>query len=284
MLRDKKGKCYWKCLNGQAFNRKLLNNNFKLYISLLKIKDDLKDLGVKNVNLSAVITFLIMHNGKIKNIICRRCGGVYKYNCNKKEFVRCKCIQPAYPSVNFFKFKYKYNWLEEYEKYKIKRKIIDKKRIKNNLEGFIKRCDGDVLKAKENYHKYWQNNFKNRKNVPFSIISQNLFWQIYENLSPIQKKLVKFAEKGGELCLNLNDHESYLINNKTAMFVDFNLKEKIIEFDGEYWHLNREDNDNKRDEILRSRGFNVFHIKEKEYRNNPDSILEQCMRFLNGDN
>ena len=62
---------------------------------------------------------------------------------------------------------------------------------------------------------------------------------------------------------------------------------KIIEFDGTYWHgehiirnSNKEREEN-RDKFLLSEGYNVLHIKEEDYRQNPDNVVKICLEFLN---
>ena len=95
------------------------------------------------------------------------------------------------------------------------------------------------------------------------------------------------------LAFNLNSAENYeyevKIKNKTfRFFLDFFVKDtnKVIEFDGDYWHSGPLANLDKlefREKTLISLGFDIFHIKESEYRSNKEEVIERCLHFLNGD-
>lgn len=123
----------------------------------------------------------------------------------------------------------------------------------------------------------------------FSKISQKLFWEIYSKLK--DKDSIYFAE----LDENKNpdysgkNHEFKIKLKHRMVLPDFydEKTKKIIEFDGTYWHgehiirnSNKEREEN-RDKFLLSEGYNVLHIKEEDYRQNPDNVVKICLEFLN---
>ena len=74
-------------------------------------------------------------------------------------------------------------------------------------------------------------------------------------------------------------------SNIKMIIVDFKLNNKIIEFDGSYWHGFQEviKKDDIKTRWLIKKGYNVLRIKEKEYCNNKNGTKENCLKFLKGD-
>jgi very-short-patch-repair endonuclease len=63
----------------------------------------------------------------------------------------------------------------------------------------------------------------------------------------------------------------------------------IIEFDGTYWHNRNKEStstisnrDRIRDNNIMStdRDIKILHVKEADYRTNPERVIEQCLAFL----
>lgn len=128
------------------------------------------------------------------------------------------------------------------------------------------------------------------KNYPkgnYSKISQDLFWKIFDRLTDGEKKQSKFAtlsSDGNRDCTGRN-HEQVIENYR----VDFILRNKIIEFDGDYWHSNKNSysakNTNKtRDEIrdskLQTLGYSIFRVREHQYKSDSQKVINECICFL----
>jgi len=119
-----------------------------------------------------------------------------------------------------------------------------------------------------------------------SMISQKLFGSIYSNLVIGPKDFCKYSDLNGEHIITIDRsivnkipkkfHEHL---NKHKYLIDFVLNNKIIEFDGIYWHKN-DIKDVARDEYLMESGFEIFRVKEEDYYNFPDRVLKECMDFL----
>lgn len=107
-----------------------------------------------------------------------------------------------------------------------------------------------------------------------SKISQKMFWEIYENLE--NTEMVFFYE--------LNDEYTFYVweSGMTIISVDFKCGNKIIEFDGDYWHSKEHQKciDVKRDKFLKSKGYDILRISESDYYNNPDGVINKCLKFL----
>jgi len=135
----------------------------------------------------------------------------------------------------------------------------------------------------------WHNSCKKNRRCGFSMISQTLFWEIFNKLININS--IYFAE------LDSNKSPDYSgVNNEYKLrlsstvllpdFIDLDSR-KIIEFDGTYWHgeLKRKYpnrlRDVDRDKLLINEGYDVLHIAEDKYNENPKNTLELCLRYLN---
>ena len=106
-----------------------------------------------------------------------------------------------------------------------------------------------------------------------------------------------------EMSINLNfDDDTYRV-----CFLDYTLGKKVIEFNGDYWHANPrfygpefvmkhigENNlryggnkakniweyDSKKIRALESLGFKVKTVWERDYMENPDKTIKECLDFL----
>lgn len=112
------------------------------------------------------------------------------------------------------------------------------------------------------------------KTIKYSKISQELFWEIHSKYDG--KEDMFFAE--------LNEEYLIYVFNDNFMYIelDFMCGDKVIEFDGDYWHDNekRKEKDRLRDEYLISNGYQVLRIKESEYKKDKEKIINECLLFL----
>jgi len=140
-----------------------------------------------------------------------------------------------------------------------------------------------IKKWKERQKKW----LKSYKKSNFSKISQVLFWELYHNLS--DKENVFFATNNkGEKSDNNQNFEFRLNLNESYILPDFFIKNKnkIIEFDGTYYHRNTSENKKReieRDKNIIDSGFVVFHVSEKDFKNNKEDVINNCLNFINND-
>lgn len=141
-----------------------------------------------------------------------------------------------------------------------------------------------------NRQKKWLDSTKESRRCGFSKISQELFWLIFEQLD--EKDNIYFAQLDKNKCKDASgiNHEYTVKLNTRALLPDFiNTKtKKIIEFDGTYWHgihkikYPNTLRDEQRDKFLFNGGYQVLHIKEEDYRKDPNFVVNTCLEFLNG--
>lgn len=131
----------------------------------------------------------------------------------------------------------------------------------------------------------------------YSEISQELFWELYDRFSLFHDGIF-FAELNKEYYLTKKDESE----QETLFFVyDFTIvdKNKIIEFNGDFWHANpaiyKSDElvynnkkasdvwefDQKKQELAKEKGFDLMVIWEKDYRDDKQQTILQCEEWLN---
>jgi len=117
-----------------------------------------------------------------------------------------------------------------------------------------------------------------------SLVSQKLFWDVYRSLNSFMKRCCKFSELNYEKKILITEIDKKelcdLKLNKHAYYFDFVFKNKIIEFDGTYYHKDKS-KDLAKDSFVILKGYTILHIKEKDYTNNPQTELKKCLDFLN---
>lgn len=69
-------------------------------------------------------------------------------------------------------------------------------------------------------------------------------------------------------------------DNKKTMFVDFCFCNKIIEYDGDFWHKDRSILDKERDIFLNNQGFEVIRIKHSEVKKDRTAAINKALEFL----
>lgn len=125
----------------------------------------------------------------------------------------------------------------------------------------------------------------------YSTISQDLFWLIYEELQ--EKENIKFFTLNKEFYI-------YDEMKKSVFAYDFKYKDKIIEFNGDYYHCNPElyhkeyynkrkdmkaqeiwDFDKYKLEHAFNKGYQTLVIWEQDFIKDPEKTLKKCINFLN---
>lgn len=124
-----------------------------------------------------------------------------------------------------------------------------------------------------------------------SKISQELFETIKNVMNETDKTEFKYSNNGGELRL-------YDKNESKPYYYDFSYKNKIIEYNGDFWHANPEiyssdycykngiyasdiwEKDFKKTSFAKTIGYDVLIIWHSEYKKDKIGTLEKCLKFL----
>ena len=151
--------------------------------------------------------------------------------------------------------------------------------VKTSLNSFIERYGETVGLLR--YDEFVLRNIELLKTKPnFSLSSQNMFNKIIQT-DNFDKNKVYFATNNGEYMFYISK-ESDLYGVFRVIQVDFKFGDKIIEFDGDYWHskIKQIEKDKLRDEFLVKKGYNVLRIKESDYTKNKEETVNKCINFL----
>jgi len=148
----------------------------------------------------------------------------------------------------------------------------------------------------------WQNTFNNKtpeeierinrskfrwgKNTGYSKISQELFWTLYNEIKD-DFDHIYFAQLGKRKGKDLSgkNNEFFKILSDRNVFFDFFIKDvnKVIEFDGDYWHNETRGNierDKLRDESILNEGYQILHIRERDWKQNQSKVVKQCLGYI----
>jgi hypothetical protein len=127
---------------------------------------------------------------------------------------------------------------------------------------------------------------KNYRKKSYSFISQELFWKIQDkmNLPPEEIKFATFDNGERTKKVTTNKEEKLFLDNRLVLPDFIHLpSRKIIEFDGVYYHRKNPENkkrEKQRDEDLKRNGYEVFHVNELEYRQDPEKSIQESIHFL----
>jgi very-short-patch-repair endonuclease len=176
-------------------------------------------------------------------------------------------------------------------------KVSDRQKTFTKEKCIEKYGEEEGLKRWKERQINWQNTLKSKpieeqerinrskfKNNGYSEISQKLFLEIYEIIKNDYNEIF-FAKHGNN---NMFNNGEYSLHDSAGfIFLDFLVKDtkKCIEFDGDYWHgeargnKTREETRNMR---IINQGYNLLHVQERDYKENPQKIIQECLNFIHG--
>ena len=84
------------------------------------------------------------------------------------------------------------------------------------------------------------------------------------------------------------NYEYYINQNHNFYFIDFKCGNKIIEFDGIYWHRNSKEKDEIRDVTYKNLGYQILIISENDLIDKKnkisDELISKCVNFIKNEN
>lgn len=128
----------------------------------------------------------------------------------------------------------------------------------------------------------WLNSYEKNN---YSKISQELFWSISNRLNNLDNIYFAELDKNKKKESNGKNNEYRLKLDRLLLpdFIDI-YKNRIIEFDGIYWHGeighgNKQRNED-RDKILLENNYKVLHVNENDYKKDKQGTIDKCINFL----
>lgn len=246
--------------------RRLIKENPKLYFSILKFSEEIDN--IKGVTIRARVLFLL--NNDISK--CKCGNNVKMFDVyNGKFYPCCKNCIPKRSSLKYYKLFYPNDFEKKFSEDRKKR--IEASKNLHTKKWYIEKYGETEGLAKYNHH--CERMLSTKKSTSHSKISLTLF----NNLLLYGYYDAEFAKHPKEKMFILDDIYSKKIG-QTRIFVDFCYKNKIIEFQGNYWHKKNNNKDLLRKKYLNSIGYDVLFIYENDYKKDNLSELKKCLRFL----
>jgi len=152
-----------------------------------------------------------------------------------------------------------------------------------SLEGFVMRHGEEegLIRWKERQKKW----MKSYKKSNFSKVSQEVFWSLSYHINDLSNTYFAELDRTKNEDKTGKNHEYNLDLGDSFIKPDFIKDNKIIEFDGDYWHgeaRGNQERDRLRDEELTGLGYKVLRVKERDWKSDPDMVVKKCLEFING--
>ena len=182
------------------------------------------------------------------------------------------------------------NGLNSYQRQVIKLRETKSKKDENGLTGYERQV---ITMKNTNLERYGSSN----PNLFYSKISQELFWEIYNNLNIKFQNHTHFATLNGEF------GRQDIITNKYYYF-DFVISsiKFCIEFNGDVFHANPKlyketdcpnffckekqskeiwEFDRYKNNILEKEGYKIFIVWESDYKKDKENVIKNILKELN---
>lgn len=185
----------------------------------------------------------------------------------------------------------------------------NKELFKTNIEYWLDQCDGDIEQAQQEYTKFQTRDLdyfvnkhgeeeghnKHRQKIErwinsipcinFSVVSQLLFDEIMEKYKYNPEDIYYATYDRKDMALYENKEFRLKTDTSFVMpdFIDLG-KKKIIEFDGDYWHSESKVNPQReynREQAIIKKGYTIKHVREQDYKQNKEKVIQECLDFLN---
>lgn len=256
--------------------RTLIKNDKKMFFSILNYSQQIN--FCENITFRSRVYFL---QGKIKEYKCPECGEYYCWN--NTEFVfKMKRTDKHFKNKWDLEYYTRYygesEGLKKYNEYLKKRAegTEKTKKMKVNSKQFYVKKYGE----NEGTKRYLEsvNNRLSKSLKAFSKSSQNFFETLVTECK-LDKNKCFYATNNGEKTIKLDDEYSKILN-QSIIRPDFIVGNKIIEYNGMYWHRNSSEKDFFKKRFLESIGFEVLTVWENEEQG---KALKRCKDFINKD-
>jgi len=117
------------------------------------------------------------------------------------------------------------------------------------------------------------------KNNPERI--KKMMQSLHRKPNLAEKKLNSLLQKTCPNEFKYVGNGEFILGGKCPDFMNVNGKKKLIELYGDYWHEG--ENPQERIDYFKQYGFDTLVLWEHEIRDNPESIIERVMDFIQGD-
>jgi hypothetical protein len=179
-------------------------------------------------------------------------------------------------------------WMKRGHTQEESRKIISKKQSTFSLEKCIEKYGEEEGRNRwVDRQEKWS---KSYKKTNYSKKSQELFSTLYPIIKNKYKNIYFATLDENKEIMDTGKNYEYRLKLKNRLIIpDFYIKDnnKIIEFDGIYWHdytrRNKPENakrEEDKDKELIDSGYSILRINEREWEDNPLGVISKCIDFI----
>lgn len=262
---------------GSGNHRKLVKSDKKMFHSIIKHTACLDICKVNKSDNVPIIARILFLRGDITDYKCPKCGTPYKWNFEHKKFLIRYSDEHYFYDRSLEHYIFLYGEQVGKEKYKklqdtIKRNAELHHKMKVNSLEYYKKKYGEELGVKKFNDFISSHDFAGG----YSKISQKFFDKLVKECKLDREKCFYATSPLKEKSITLNNDEMSILN-KTFIKLDFCIGNKVIEFNGSYWHKDH-DYDNKRNKIVESKGYEVLVVWD-----NDKEAFKKAKEFINQD-
>ena len=191
-------------------------------------------------------------------------------------------------------------WIDKGYSLKEAEQMLKERQSTNSLAKFIKRFGEELGLQKWNERQIkWQETMNSKSDEEKIRINK----ERGKGFINAKQYLVSKAEK--ELCEILKGESQFIIEANDRFYLyDIKVGNKIIEYNGDYWHANPKkynhdkiltypnqiklsaqevwDKDNIKLELAKKLGYEIHIVRESDWIENKNKCIDECLRFLNG--
>lgn len=244
---------------GKGKVRKLKKDNLKLYKSIIQQTKEFQS-KIKHYTFSASLLIAAQYNFNVSKLYCN-CGSIICFDPYKPAMIENGLCKNCCKKPGFSKQRYKLKYGDAYEQQWNK---AVQQRMKKSVQTYKKN------KLIDGYH-----------NV--SKISVQFFKKLYEKLNNKENIHTYFLNSQLAIYLTKEDLQILKQHNMfiSVFFLDFCQNNKVIQFNGSFWHNKTKQRDDLRKKILeQNHNMKVLFVDQLQYYNNEQQIINKCINFL----
>jgi hypothetical protein len=172
--------------------------------------------------------------------------------------------------------------------------LVSERQKTNTIESILKREKCDIHTATEKRKEITRKWLESFPKQNYSNVSQELFWKIYDIIKNDYKEIHFATILNGNKVSDGTNNEFKIKTDKTIRSLDFYVKDvnKVIEFNGSYWHSSASKNVNysierdiqRNEEVMKALNCDLLIVDELDYYKDKNKIVEKCIEFIKNEN
>lgn len=162
------------------------------------------------------------------------------------------------------------------------KKKISFRQTTNSIDAIMRQrnCSRkEAIKIRQDITARW---LQSMPNMNYSSISQELFWKLYTKIKDNYNNIYFATLQGNSRDDSGKNHEYVVKTERSRRLLDFYIEDnnKVIEFDGTYWHRGDNSDKMREQEIINIMGCSFYRVKEEDYYQDKNKVIHRCIKYL----